>query len=122
MLKALSWLLVFQLAGEAIVKALKLPLPGPVIGMLLLFAALVWRGGVADDLRDAGSALLQHLMLLFVPAVTGVVLHVRRVGEEWLPILAACIAGSAITLAITALVLQWLLRRRAAGHDAKERP
>ena len=36
----------------------KLPLPGPVLGMLLLFAVLVMRGGVPDNLRDTSNAML----------------------------------------------------------------
>ncbi|MGH8727416.1 MAG: CidA/LrgA family protein [Burkholderiales bacterium] len=86
MLGALTWLLVFQLIGEVAVQWFKLPLPGPVLGMLLLVAVLVMRGGVPDNLRDTSNAMLQHLMLLFVPAVSGMMIHFKRVGEEWLPI------------------------------------
>ena len=45
MIAALTLLLVFQLAGEVIARALALPIPGPVIGMALLFLALLVRGG-----------------------------------------------------------------------------
>jgi len=64
MLGALTWFLVFQLIGEVAVQWFKLPLPGPV-----LFAVLVMHGGVPDNLRNTSNATLQHLMLLFVPAV-----------------------------------------------------
>src|SRR3989442_724664 len=62
------WLLLFQLVGEVTVRWLTLPLPGPVLGMLALFAVLVIRGVAPDHVRAAGSALLQYLMLLLVPA------------------------------------------------------
>ena len=45
MLWALTALLAFQLAGEALVAWLQLPAPGPVVGMALLFIALIIRGG-----------------------------------------------------------------------------
>lgn len=112
MLGALTCLLMFQAIGEIAVKWLHLPLPGPVLGMLLLFFALVIRGGIPPALHSTGQALLQHLMLLFVPAVAGVMLHFQRVAQEWLPILAACVGGSVITLLVTALTLQKLLRRK----------
>ena len=51
-------LLAFQPMGEGLDQALGLPLPGPLIGMLLLFGALVLRGGIPDPLRDAANALL----------------------------------------------------------------
>ncbi|MBL8489801.1 MAG: CidA/LrgA family protein [Rhodocyclaceae bacterium] len=45
MIAAITLLLLFQLAGEAIALYLALPVPGPVIGMALLFLALALRGG-----------------------------------------------------------------------------
>lgn len=42
-LRGLAWLLVLQLIGEVLARAFGLPLPGPVIGMLLLMPALGWR-------------------------------------------------------------------------------
>ena len=111
MLNALAVLLIFQLLGEVSVQWLKLPLPGPLVGMLLLFTALLLRGKVPDGLREAASNLLQHLMLLFIPAVAGVMIHFERVGREWLPFLLAAIGGTAITLAVTAFTLRLLLAR-----------
>jgi putative effector of murein hydrolase LrgA (UPF0299 family) len=107
---AFALLLVFQLAGEVAVQALALPLPGPLVGMLLLFVVLVVRGAMPDALAKAAQALLSHLMLLFIPAVTGVMMYFDRIGREWLPFLAACVLGAAVTLTVTALTLRWMLR------------
>jgi putative effector of murein hydrolase LrgA (UPF0299 family) len=41
---AFALLLVFQLIGEATVQGLGLPVPGPLLGMLLLFAGLCCAG------------------------------------------------------------------------------
>ncbi|MDR2837511.1 MAG: CidA/LrgA family protein, partial [Azonexus sp.] len=60
MISALSLLLVFQLAGEVLARTLALPVPGPVIGMLLLFLFLALRGGASDELRQTSQNLLQH--------------------------------------------------------------
>jgi holin-like protein len=48
---------------------------------------------------------------LLVPATTGVMLHFKRVGEEWLPIMLAGVGGAAVTMAVTALTLRLLLAR-----------
>jgi holin-like protein len=111
MIGALTLLLVFQLLGEIIAQTLTLPIPGPVIGMALLFAALTVRGGPSAELRGTAQGLLQHLSLLFVPAGTGVMLHFQRVADEWLPLLVSLLASTAITIAVTALALRTL-----AGH------
>ena len=72
MIAALTILLLFQLAGEVLVQLSGLPVPGPVIGMVLLFLALALRGSVSEDLRNTSQTLLSHLSLLFVPAGVGV--------------------------------------------------
>ncbi len=110
MLGAFTLLLVFQLAGEAIVHFAGLPVPGPVVGMLLLFLALLARGSAPGWLRDTCNALLAHLSLLFVPAGVGVMLHFERLGAEWLPIAVALVASTVITIGVTALVMKWLQR------------
>lgn len=111
MLGALTLLLLFQLAGEVIVQAAALPVPGPVLGMALLFAALALRGGPSDELRGTANKLLQHLSLLFVPAGAGVMIHFARLGDEWLAIAAALVASTAVTLVVTGLVLKALLHK-----------
>ena len=115
MLGAITLLLVFQLLGEVIVLALDLPVPGPVVGMLLLFVSLALRGGAAAPLRDTANGLLSHLSLLFVPAGVGVMVHFARLGDEWLPIAAALAGSTVITIAVTALVMRALLRIRKDG-------
>ena len=89
MIAALTLLLVFQLVGEVVARALALPIPGPVIGMALLFLTLLLRGGPGEDLRVTSGQLLQHLSLLFVPAGTGIVIYGERIAAEWLPLLVA---------------------------------
>ena len=111
MLGALTRLLVFQLTGEVLAQLFALPIPGPVIGMALLFVALALRGGPSGELRDTAQNLLQHLSLLFVPAGVGVMLHFHRIGDEWLPLAASLVGSTVLTIAVTALVLRALSRR-----------
>lgn len=117
MLHAITTLFLCQLAGELLVQWLALPIPGPLIGMLLLFVGLLLRGRVPEALADTSGHLLRNLMLLFIPAVTGVMLHFERVGREWLPFLAAGIVGAAFTMVVTALTLRWMIR--LTGKDAE---
>jgi putative effector of murein hydrolase LrgA (UPF0299 family) len=119
-LNAVTALLLFQLAGETIVLLLALPIPGPVVGMFLLLGTLLLRNGVAASLDSTANGILRHLSLLFVPAGGGVVIHFSRIGSEWLPITAALLASTLITLAVTALsmrLLHYLLRREPIDHD-----
>lgn len=110
MLGALTVLLVYQLIGEIIVQFLRLPIPGPVVGLLLLFLTLCVRGKLAEPLRDTANGILQHLSLLFVPAGVGVMVHFARVSGEWLPILAAVLISTALAIGVSALVMRALMR------------
>lgn len=105
MLSAITQLLLFQLAGELLARGLELPVPGPVLGMVLLFAMLVLRGGVDGELQHTAQSLLQHLSLLFVPAGAGIMLHLHRVADEWLPLTLSLLVSTFVTLAVTALVM-----------------
>ena len=72
LLRGLTWLVLFQLFGTALNVLLLPMLPGPIIGMLLLFVFLLLRGEVGEPLTVAASGLLRYLPLLLVPAAVGV--------------------------------------------------
>lgn len=109
MIAALTQLLLFQLAGEVVARGFGLPVPGPVLGMLFMFLFLTLRGGPDKDLQSTSQTLLQHLSLLFVPAGTGIMLHLHRVADEWLPLLLSLLVSTFATLAVTALVMRLAL-------------
>ena len=111
MVYALTALFALQLLGELLVRWLHLPLPGALAGMLLLLAALLVWGHVPQALEQTAHGLLRNMMLLFIPAIAGVMLHFDRIAREWLPFLVACIAGAAITLVVTAWTLRRLLHK-----------
>ena len=111
-LAGFTWLLVFQCAGEALVRLAGWPIPGPVAGMALLFAALLLRKQAPDAMTVAAGGLGQHLSLLFVPAGVGVMMYIGQVTDEWLPILAAVVVSTVLAIAATALTFAWLVQRQ----------
>jgi holin-like protein len=113
MLEAVATLLVFQAVGEVLSYGLRLPVPGPVLGMALLLGLLLIRPSTIERLRPTSLELLKHLSLLFVPAGVGVMLHVARISKEWLPIVVALLVSTALAIAVTALVVTWTARRFA---------
>lgn len=118
MLEALATLLVLQTVGEVLSYLLRIPVPGPVLGMALLLAVLMARPSALERLRPTALELLKHLSLLFVPAGVGVMLHLARIGAEWLPIVVSLVLSTALAIAVTALVVTWTARR-FAPDDAK---
>lgn len=123
MINTFAVLLVFQTMGEGLAYALSLPIPGPVIGMLLLFSYLILNRRVVHRLAPTSLELLKHLALLFVPAGVGIMVHAQRIAAEWLPILVALVASTVVSIAVTATVVRWLQKPEqanpaASGHDS----
>lgn len=108
MIQTFAVLLIFQTLGEGLAFAFSLPVPGPVIGMLLLFGYLMVRPQTVDKLAPTTLEFLKHLSLLFIPAGVGIMVHAERVAAEWVPIVVALVVSAAVSLVVTALVLKWL--------------
>lgn len=91
-------IVLFDVAGEAASRWLRVPLPGPVIGMLLLLGALALRPRWAAWLTRAGDLLLRNMALFFVPAGVGVVTELHALQTEWLPVCAALVGSTLVGL------------------------
>ncbi len=114
MLSYITLLLLCQLAGEIITRLAGLPIPGPVAGMVLLFLGLGGGGRVPAELEKTSQGLLRYLALLFVPAGVGVIAYLDLLSHALLPVAAAVLPGTLLTVAVTGLVMQRL--GRAAGE------
>ncbi|MGE9809381.1 MULTISPECIES: CidA/LrgA family protein [unclassified Janibacter] len=111
MISGLLWLLGCQLAGEALAVGLDLPVPGPVVGMVILFVILtVRRPPESAPVLRAGSALLRHLQLLFIPAGTGIITQFDVVRDHWAPLLGGLVGSWVLGLASVGLVVVGLVR------------
>ncbi len=109
-LNGLTLLLIYQLSGEVIIRGFKLPIPGPVLGMALLFISLVLYKRIPEALDITSNALLSHLSLLFIPAGVGLMLYFDAIAKEWLPIIVTLIFSTLISMAVIALSMQFLMK------------
>jgi len=113
MLGALLALVAFQLAGELVVRVLVLPLPGPVVGMVLLLGLLIVRGSVPEALHRTALGILQHLSLLFVPAGVGIVAVGPALVGESIAVAVCLVLSTVITIVATGQIVSRLGRWRA---------
>ncbi|MGH3352919.1 MAG: CidA/LrgA family protein [Nocardioides sp.] len=113
MISGLLWLLGCQLVGTVIVDVTGIPLPGPVVGMLLLFIVLVVRRRDAekDPIIQVGDYFLSHLQLFFIPAGVGVIVYLAIIRDAALPITVALLGSWLLGLATVGWVLSLFLRR-----------
>jgi holin-like protein len=108
MLEQIARVLCWLCVGEIAARSGLLPLPAPVTGLILLYAELAVRDKLPEDLRILADRLLQFLGMFFVPAGVGVIAHLHVLKAEALPILAAIIGGTAVTLFVTMVAANWL--------------
>jgi holin-like protein len=119
-LRGLAWLLAFQSVGELLSRGLSLPLPGPVLGLVLLLAGLRI-GAVREPVGECARFMLSHLSLLFIPVGVGVMTHLALLSEYGGRMLLVIVLSTWIGLAVTALVLWWPARGQDRGADAPAR-
>jgi putative effector of murein hydrolase LrgA (UPF0299 family) len=126
MIASLSLILLCQLVGEVTVRGLGLPMPGPVVGLMLLLGlllardrfAILARGPLQDDgVEDASRGLLAHLSLLFVPAGVGVVQKLDLIAAHGIAVAVVLAVSVVVTLLVTVatfLVASRLMTRERA--------
>jgi holin-like protein len=112
MLHAILTLVALQLVGDLIADVTSLPVPGVVIGLVLLLVGLWIRRrvlgdehAVPEELNRLSKGLHAHLGLLFVPAGAGVMANVDRLAEDGAALFAAVLISTAATIAVTALIV-----------------
>ncbi len=102
-----------QSLGEMLSRGLSLPFPGPVIGMVLLLAALQLPV-VREPAAACANFLLSHLSLLFVPVGVGVMTHLGLLGQYGARLLAVIVLSTWLGLVVTVLVLRAFRGQRDA--------
>jgi putative effector of murein hydrolase LrgA (UPF0299 family) len=117
-LAGFAWLLALQTAGELLSRGLALPVPGPVVGMVLLLLALR-QPAVQEPVAAAADALLAHLSLLFVPVAVGVMAYLPVLARFGWRLALVLLASTWLGIAVTALVLRALQPREAADAQVR---
>lgn len=110
MIHALLILLLSQLAGETLSRSLALPLPGPVLGLILLLVAFAAVPRLAETVRPLAQGILGNLSLLFIPAGVGIVGHLDRLAAEGAPMLLALLVSTVLAIAVGALTFTAVTR------------
>lgn len=113
LLNGLLVLLVFQCCGEAINAYFDLGLPGPVLGMMLLFVMLCLLGFTPTPVVKSSELLIPLLALMFLPAATGIFFLGPRFDDQWPAIIGSLVIATVLSLLFNGLLMKWLAGRRS---------
>ncbi len=128
MIASLSLILLCQLAGEALVRGIGVPMPGPVIGLMILLVLLLLRDRFAvlargplqgEGVELTSRGLLANLSLLFVPAGVGVVQKLDLIVDHGIAFLGVLAISVMVTLLVT--VGTFLVASRLLTREEGER-
>ncbi len=111
MIAGIAYLIGFQLLGETLARVAGVPLPGPVIGMAMLFVFILLRPSAMETIGPTAHYLLAVLAMLFVPASLGVMGHLDLFADRWLSV--ALIIIASVILALVSSALTFLLLEKA---------
>lgn len=109
MLYTLAVLMIFQCLGEALAYLLKWNIPGPVLGMLLLFVALLISPRLMEKIEESSHQVLKHMSLFFIPAGVGIMVSASGIAQHWLALVLAVVISTLLTLAVTAFSMRFLM-------------
>ena len=111
MIRSVILILLFQVLGEALAFALSSPMPGSVLGMLLLVLWLLIRKAPDHALMQFSTGALRHLSLVFIPVTVGIMTQFDLLAREWPAILIAVVGSTLVSIVVTASLVRGLSRK-----------
>lgn len=118
MIFSLFLLFAFLFVGETLKSALQIPVPGSVLGLLLLFCVLLLRRGGPAHWSISADVILKNLALLFVPAGVGLIAYGDILLADFWGLALVLVFGTALIIVLVGLLAQFLLRKKAANHGS----
>src|SRR5262245_19909304 len=118
LLRGLTWLVLFQLLGTGLNVLFLHMIPGPIIGLVLLFLYLLARGEVSEPINVAASSLLRYLPLLLVPAAVGVMVYARQIAADFWAITGTLVLSLLLSYLFAGWMMQKLIDRQKRRRES----
>lgn len=112
LLRELLIILVIYFAGEILANFLKLPVPGNIIGMILLLILLCTNVVKLEMVDTVSKFFLDHLAFFFIPAGVGLLTSLTVIKDSWIRLLLVCFLSTIITIGVTALVVDFMTKEK----------
>lgn len=110
LVRELLIILGFVITGDFLYKVVHIPIPGNIIGMILLLIALLTGVVKLEYINTVTQFLLSHLALFFVPASAGLLAVTGLLEGSWYKLLIISVVSTLIFMVTTAYVVIFLRR------------
>lgn len=107
-------ILGIYLIGELISKGFSLPLPGNILGMIILLILLCSKIVKIENVETISDFFLSHLAFFFIPAGVGLISSFPSLKNSLIPILLICIITTAIVIVVTGLTVQFIINFKSS--------
>lgn len=104
-------ILGIYLLGELISSLLKLPIPGNILGMVILFILLCTKVVKVENISNVTNFLLNHLSFFFIPAGVGLMTSIGIIQSTWWQLGVVCLVTTVIIIGVTGVVVQAISKR-----------
>lgn len=111
-LRQLVIILAFSFLGEILSKGLNLPIPGSVIGLVLLFIALLSGIVKPKDIDVVADFLIDNLAFFFIPAAVGLIVTFYLIKDIWISIFLITCITTVLVMVVTGRTVQFVRKRR----------
>ncbi|RAL24219.1 CidA/LrgA family protein [Thermoflavimicrobium daqui] len=111
--------ILFNEIGKGLSQLFHLPIPGHVIGLVLLLLVLKQEWLRMEWLEEGAEWLLGELLLFFIPSVVGVIQFKALLAENSLGLLFVMGVGTLMVMMVTAWFVEQLYRYRRRGHHGE---
>lgn len=95
-----------------LVKQLKLPIPGGILGLILVLVLLMSKKLPLEHINKGAHLLLKEMVLFFIPAVLAVLEHHEFLSILGLKVLSVILLSTTAVILITALIVDYYYHRR----------
>lgn len=103
-------ILGIYLIGELISKGFSLPLPGNIIGMIILLVLLCTKVIKVEKVESISTFFLDHLSFFFIPAGVGLISSFSSIKDSLIYILLLCLITTAIVVISTGTIVQYIIK------------
>lgn len=108
----LAIIVAICVAGNIIQETFNVPIPGNIIGMLLLLTLLLTNTLKLSMIEDISNFMLKHLSFFFIPAAVGLITCFSILDGKWFTLMFISLVSTIIIVVVTGLTVQILMKKR----------